>query len=39
MIVVRFAVTPLRRRLGILAGLLGVMLVVTIAALLVVLAG
>ena len=37
MIVVRYAVEPLRRRLGILAALLGVMLVVTIAALLVVL--
>ena len=39
MVVVRFAVKPLRRRLGILAGLLGMMLVVTIAALLVVLLG
>ena len=37
MVVVRFAVRPLRRRLGTLAGLLVVMLVVTIAALLVVL--
>ena len=37
MVVVRFAVKPLRRRLGILAGLLGLMLVITIGALLVVL--